>query len=146
MLDEFNEQHNYHWQAGMNGRNGGYLVLYHGFCEPSKYRSYCTHCGQNNFSSVTETGNICGKCKRPTRVDYTVVPVSISVYPGRGTDDGEDFEDWSMNELRERVSLVQELDSLADRLVKQAVSIAENYSVEDEKYYVAKTRKVLVPV
>ena len=49
-------------------------------------------------------------------------------------------------ELRERVSLVQELDSLADRLVKQAVSIAENYSVEDEEYYVAKTRKVLVPV
>ena len=146
LLDEFNEQHNYRWQAGMNGRNGGYLVLYHGFCEPSQYRSHCTHCGQNNFSSVTEIGNICGKCKRPTRVDYTVVPVSTSVYPGRGTDDGEDFEDWSMSELRERVSLVQELDSLADRLVKQAVSIAENYSVEDEEYYVAKTRKVLVPV
>ena len=51
-----------------------------------------------------------------------------------------------MSDLRERVSLVQELDSLADRLVKQAVSIAENYLVEDEEYYVAKTRKVLVPV
>ncbi|MGN0178949.1 MAG: YqaJ viral recombinase family protein [Monoglobaceae bacterium] len=30
LINEFNSEHNYLWQAGMNGRSGGYLVLYQG--------------------------------------------------------------------------------------------------------------------
>lgn len=30
MVRDFGEEHNYEWQAGFNGRSGGYLVLYKG--------------------------------------------------------------------------------------------------------------------
>ena len=42
LLDEFDRQHNYLWQAGMNGRSNGYLVLYQGELKPSGYLSFCT--------------------------------------------------------------------------------------------------------
>lgn len=60
LIEDFNRQHNYLWQAGWNGRNSGYLVLYQGGTKPSGYRSYCTKCGQKNYTSVAETGKRCG--------------------------------------------------------------------------------------
>ena len=94
---EFAAKHNYLWQAGMNGRSGGYLVLYQG-----------------------------------------------EKHPRRGTDDGEDFEDWSMHALRERVKLVQELDQLADRMVELALRLTREAQVIEEEYFLPQTRKVLV--
>ncbi len=146
LMDEFNAEHNYRWQVGMNGRSGGYLVLYQGELKPSEFRSYCTSCGQRNYCSIQETGNICGKCGKSARVDYIEPPMQTVVFPGRGTDDGEDYEDWGMEELKERVRLVQDLDRLADTMVLQAVNLAKNYDVEDEEYYIPQTRKVLVAV
>ena len=55
-----------------------------------------------------------------------------------------DFDDWSIEELRERVRLVQEFDRLADDIVKEAVEMAEKFSVEEEEIFVPTTRKVLV--
>ena len=55
----------------------------------------------------------------------------------------EDFEEWSMDDLRARVKLVQEFDTLADMIVEEAKYMAENYSVEEKVYYEPKTRKVL---
>ena len=43
----------------------------------------------------------------------------------------EDYEDWSIQDLRDRVRLVQELDALADEMVQQAVQMAMDYSVEE---------------
>ena len=145
LLDEFGRRYQYQWQAAMNGRSGGYLVLYQGELKPSGYKSYCKHCGQKNYTSVKETGNICGVCQNPSRVDYSNTHMSVSTFPGRGTDDGEDFGEWTMYELKERVRLVQELDRLADCLVETAVYLAENFTVEDEEYFVPQVRKVLVP-
>ena len=145
LLDEFGQRHQYQWQAAMNGRSGGYLVLYQGELKPSGYKSYCIHCGQKNYSSVKETGNICGVCQNPSRVDYSNTHMLVSKFSGRGTDDGEDFGEWTMYELKERVRLVQELDRLADCLVETAVYLAENFTVEDEEYLVPQVRKVLVP-
>ena len=56
----------------------------------------------------------------------------------------EDYEEWSLSELRDRVKLVQELDSLADDLVSQAIRMANEYDVVEEKYFVPQTRHVLV--
>ncbi len=145
LLDEFGRKHQYQWQAAMNGRSGGYLVLYQSELKPSGYKSYCTHCGQKNYSLVKKTGNICGVCRNPSRVDYSNPHMSVSIFPGRGTDDGEDFGEWTMHELKERVRLVQELDKLADRLVQKAVYLAENFTVKDERYFIPQVRKVLVP-
>lgn len=55
----------------------------------------------------------------------------------------EDFEGWSLEELRERVKLVQDLDALADSIVLEVRELAENCSVQEEIYYEQKTRKVL---
>ena len=146
LINEFDHKHNYRWQAGFNGRSVGYLVLYQGEIKYSDYKSYCKACGQKNFKSVAESGNICGRCKRPARVDYLKPPAEISTFPGRGTDDGEDFADWDMYELKERVRLVQEFDSLADSIVQHAVDYTRNFDVEEEEILVPKTKKVLVPI
>lgn len=80
LLEEFNAEHNYRWQAAMNGRSGGYLVLYQGEIEPSQYQPYCKNCGQKNYRSVRETGNVCGKCGRAARVDYDEPLMRVVVY------------------------------------------------------------------
>lgn len=141
----FGMEHDYLWQAAMNGRSGGYLVLYQGYSRPGKYKSYCRSCGQKNYTSVSETGDVCGRCGSHSRVDYATPPLEVGAYPGRGTDDSEDFEDWSMDQLRERVRLVQEFDQLADAMVAEALELARTCTVEEEEYYVPQTRKVLVP-
>lgn len=143
LKQDFAVTHNYIWQAWMNGRSGGYLVLYQGELTPSGYRSYCSHCGQKNYQ-VADTGNCtCGVCGQPTRVNYSRPHMRVATYPGRGTDADEDFVDWSMEMLRERVRLVQELDQLADRMVKEALYLAAHFEVVEENYYVPQARKVL---
>lgn len=144
LRDCFGEEHHYQWQAGMNGRSGGYLVLYQGYAKPSEYKSFCLRCGQCNYKSVTESGFQCGRCGKDTRVDYDHPPLQIGIYPGRGTDGGEDYEDWNISELRERVRLVQELDQLADAMVAEALELARSCRVEEEEYFVPKKGKFLV--
>ena len=146
LLEEFGRENNYIWQAKMNGRSGGYLVLYQGGTSSSQYRSFCTNCGQRNYRSIEENGNVCGVCGKHTRVDYIKPPIQISIYPGKGTDDGEDFEDWDMYTLRERVSLIKDFDRLADKVVARAIELAKNYIVKDGEYFVPQTRKVMVAV
>lgn len=140
----FNAAHNFRWQAGFNGRSGGYLILYQGDLKPSGYLSYCTCCGQRNCRSVADTGNVCGVCGKAARVDFRVPPKQSVTFPGRGTDMDDDYEEWSLSKLRDRVKLVQELDSLADDLVSQAVHMAKAFDVVEEAYYVPQTRHVLV--
>ena len=142
-IEDFNRQHNYLWQAGWNGHSGGYLVLYQGGTKPSGYRSYCTKCGQKNYTSIAETGNWCGVCNEEARVDYIKPPMQIFSFPGRDVDMDEDFEDWSLYELQQRTELVQEFDRLADDIVAEALYIAQNHSVEERTVYMPTTELVL---
>ena len=144
LLAEFNRAHGYRWQAGFNGRSGGYLVLYQGELRSTGHLSYCTHCGQRNYRSIADTGNVCGACGRSARVDYSTPPKQPVTFPGRGTDMDEDYDEWSLSDLRSRVKLVQELDSLADAIVSQAIHLANAYEVVEEEYFVPQTRHVLV--
>jgi hypothetical protein len=65
-----------------NRDDGVFLVGYHSYFtvkgrilipenqrEISDHKSYCLECGQRNFRSIKETGNVCGKCGKTTRVD-----------------------------------------------------------------------------
>lgn len=144
IVQQFNEAHHFRWQAGFNGRSGGYLVLYQGDLKPTEYKSYCICCGQRNYRSVEESGNVCGACGNPSRLDYDRIPMQPITYPGRGVDMDDDYEEWSLSDLRDRVNLVQEFDSLADNLVSQAIHMANAYDIVDEEYYVPRTRRVLV--
>lgn len=144
MLYDFAAEHNHLWQVGFNGRSSGYLVLYQGYSKPSGYKSFCTECGQRNFKTVEETGNNrCGRCGTDARVNYTTAPREIGCYPGRSTDMGEDFEDWEMYQLRERVKLVREFDKLCDDILKTVIDLIENYEVEEHIVMKPHTVKVL---
>lgn len=144
-MHDFAVVHNYQWQAAMNGRSGGYLVLYQGGTKKSEFHSYCTACGQKRVPSVADGGHVCSVCKQSAVKDFPNIPVETFIYPGRGTDMDEDFEDWEMWELRDRVKLVQEFDQLADTIVHRAIDIAKNFSIETETVFVAENRKVMVP-
>jgi len=65
-------------------------------------------------------------------------------YPGKGIDMDEDFSEWSLPELRDRVRLVQELDALADRMVELGIQMAKDYSVMEVEISIPQTQKVLV--
>lgn len=144
LMDAFAEAHQFRWQVGMNGRSGGYLVLYEGGIKPTGHRSYCRSCYQRNFKSVAESGNVCGRCGKPERIDYVQPPMQTFTYPGKGIDMDEDFEEWSLSDLRERVRLVQDLDALADQMVALGVQMAKDYSVMEVEISVPQTQKVLV--
>jgi len=144
IISVFNADHNYCWQAGFNGRSGGYLVLYQGGQKPSGYKAYCASCYQQNYKTVEESGsNKCGRCGQPARKNYEHTHMEIYTQPGMATDQGEDFADWDMDSLRERVKLVQEFDELAERILREAVYLAEHYEAADEEVLVKQTRKVL---
>lgn len=143
LKNDFASVHNYSWQVGFNGKSGGYLVLYQGYTKPSEHKSFCTNCGQRNFTSVAETGTRCGRCGEEARVDYKTPPMQIGIYPGKDTDMGEDFEDWDMYDLKNRVRLVQEFDKLCDDILALVVSMIDNAEVEEETIYVPKTVKKL---
>lgn len=144
LIEDFGRRHNYLWQAGWNGRSSGYLVLCQGGTKPSGYRSFCTRCGQKNYTSVAETGRRCGVCNKEARIDFSRPPMQIFSYPGRSVDMDEDFADWSLYELRQRTELVQEFDRLADDIAAEALHIAQNHSVEERTVYIPITQRVLV--
>ena len=72
--------------------------------------------------------------------DIASLPV---LYYWQSIDQDEDFEDWSLEELQERVDVVMDFDQLCDDIVAEAAYMAEKYDVEEETYYVENTRKVL---
>ena len=147
LLEDFGREHEWQWQAGINGRSGGYVVLYGGGIKPSGYKSYCTHCGQKNYQDVPEgqTG-ICGRCDAKTRVNFKQTQMQVFTWPGKDVDMYENFEDWTLSEIRERVELVQEFDRLCNAIVVEYIDICTNYRITEEEILVPKTIKVLEPV
>jgi hypothetical protein len=87
LLEDFGRDHEWQWQAGINGRSGGYVVLYRGGIKPSGYKSYCTHCGQKNYQAVPE-GQIgtCGRCEAKARVNYKQTHMQVFTWPGKDVD------------------------------------------------------------
>ncbi len=147
LLEDFGARYNWNWQAGINGKSGGYIVLYRGGIKPSGYMSYCTHCGQRNFKKVPEGHiGICGRCGAKKRVNFQKTHMQVFTWPGKAVDMHEDFRDWGMEELRERVTLVQEFDKLADEIISEYISICQNYRILEEEIFVPKKVKVLEPV
>ena len=82
LIRVFGERNNWEWQAGFNGRSGGYLVLYRGGTKPG-YKSVCTKCGQGNCKTVEESvNNCCGRCHANARITKDIP--HIYTQPGMG--------------------------------------------------------------
>lgn len=148
LIRKFDTAHDYEWQAGWNGRSGGYLVLYQGQLKQSEHKSVCMACGQRNFRSVAETGTKCGRCGAEARVDFQTPPFDVVVYPGKSTDHGmqaADFLEWETPRLRDRTKLIKEFDALADKIASEAVRMAIKYTTEEFMDYVPKPGIRMVP-
>jgi hypothetical protein len=146
-LEEFGRNHNWLWQAGINGRSGGYVVLYQGGIKPSGYKSYCPHCGQKNYQAVPEgQKGICGRCNAKERINFRQTHMQVFTWPGKDVDMAEDFHNWGLFELKERVELVQEFDRLCDSIVETFIDTCRSYRIVEEEILVPKTIKILEPV
>ena len=131
LLRDFEVENDYKWQAGFNGRSGGYLVLYKGYRKLSEHKSYCIECGQRNFKTVEETNNtVCGKCHSNTRVNHTFYDtVTCS---GQGID---------VKDIP--VEVLKAFKRLAVNIVKTTEYLANNCEVVDHEYTVTKHCKVI---
>lgn len=146
LREDFGSRYNWQWQVGINGRSGGYLVLYRGGIKPSGYQSYCSQCGQKNYQLVPEgqTG-ICGRCNAKARSNFSQTPMQIFTWPGKDVDMDEDFADWPLTELRQRVELIQDLDRLCDTIIEEYIFLCKNYRITEEEIMLPKMIKVLEP-
>lgn len=159
ILEDWGLENDYSYQAGFNGRSGGYIVMYEGYRKRSEYKSVCLKCGQRNFKKVPDfdltkdegkfkkdasnytPDNRCGKCGENSRINKELY--EVGTWPGRSIDMSEDFEDWEMGQLKERVKLVTSFDQMCDDVVATTIAMATEYDVVEEEYQVTKTRKVI---
>ena len=144
-IQDFVTQMHGAYTIGTNGRSGGYLVLYSSEWKSTGYKSYCRSCYQRNYQACgnTEGDNTCGACRatgEQGRVNYTTPPRQLSV-SSAGIDAERDFEDWSMEQLRARVNVVEAFDSACDDIRLAFLDMLEMDVVEEtimvpEKRYV----------
>jgi len=132
-------------QVHFNGRSSGYLVLYQGGmdCKNAK-TAQCDVCGKLTWhkEDVPCTSNGC-----PGTLTVLEKPKpQIVTYPGRGLDQGEDFEEWSMDSLQNRVKLVQDFDRLCDRCVASFVWYCEHFAVAEKTILAPRAIRVLEPI
>jgi hypothetical protein len=125
IMDRFARKYDYSWQICQNGRSGGYLVLYQGGKKQLDYRSYCRECGQRNYRPAPGKCGVCGA----ERVNYKEPPMEIYT-SGQGTDQGADFEDWDIDSLRDRVSLIWDFDLTVDWIIKTFIAYCRKRAEE----------------
>ena len=139
ILYDYGESNNWQWQAGFNGKSGGYIVMYRGHAnkkriftfEERKDMDYADGYGWKTKEEAEELGLL---NKEITRISMSTATV-----------DG-DFEDYDIGSLREAVARVQKFDKMCDEVVAKTLTILKESDVVDEKYTIVKTRKVLKAV
>ena len=135
---------NWAFQIGTNGRSGGYAVLYTGGRKPSGYKSYCTKCRQQNWTSVTENSTRCGHCGEMTRKDYEK-PHMVSYTDGKGLDQDADWDNkeyWDADQIRARFDEVWAFDECVEFACRDFVEFATTHKLVEETIMVPK--KVMV--
>lgn len=90
--------------------------------------------------------NVCGRCNQPARVNYAKPPVEHFSYPGKGTDEEQDYEDWDRSTLQQRVEVVWDFDQTVDQVIGTFINYCQNVRVEEEEILVSKTVRVAVPL
>lgn len=145
LLRDWADAQSWEWQVGFNGRSGGYLVLYHGGLDWKNARTAkCNHCGKLTWHNQ-DTPCTSDWCDGILQVLEKPKPQIFS-QPGKSVDQDEDFNEWDVESLRERVKLVQEFDRLCDQVVDEFVYFVKNYDVVDKDILMPKSIRTLEPV
>ncbi|MCW8966872.1 MAG: hypothetical protein OQK82_09345 [Candidatus Pacearchaeota archaeon] len=144
-IHQFQIDMDFQYTIGINGRSGGYAVVYKSAKEPSGYKSFCTSCGQQNFKTVAESNDICGVCHKPDRVDYQKTHMVLKSWPGQpiGDHDYEDPDEWSMYMLRKEVELVCAFDRACDQMRESFINLIDTCVVKAETTMIPQTRNVI---
>jgi len=129
-IHDFNIEHDYTWQAGFNGRSGGYLVLYRG----GKRTAYYTKEDFNNGTVYIKDGIGWMDYEEAKKLNLVDRELTTSIF----TQPGKEIEN---NEVP--VEVLKYFRKLAISIVKEAEHMAKNATVEKEEYQVTKTRKVV---
>ena len=142
LIADWAAKHHWRGQVGFNGRSRGYLVLLQGQLDHENARTArCDECAKATWHTRDTACTTIG-CPGTLRVLSELIP-QIVTYPGRGTDDGEDFDAWDLDSLRDRVKLVQDFDRLCDDLVHAFVEFCDHFEAVDEGIMVPKKVKLL---
>jgi len=144
VLLDFRKRYDGKYQICSNGRSGGYLVLCNGIKKESKYKSFCTECGQKNYKLATPEDCKCGVCGKSTRVNFAQ-PMYEYFVTGKGIDSEEDWTDWSKDRLKKRVALIMDFDTTCDKYIETILNVLNDYAIGEETVYIPKTYKVLKP-
>jgi hypothetical protein len=135
MIADFDRGNDYSWQAGFNGRSGGYLVLYRGGKRTAYYtkENFKSGNGYNGrvYISDRHGWKNYNEAKKLNLVDREIITV-FYCQPGKNIDD---------NEVPGKV--LRAFRKLAVNIVKNVEYMAKNVNAEEEKYIVTKTRKVI---
>lgn len=145
LIGDFNLSHDHLWQARFNGRSGGYLVLYQGYCESTTIFNFDQKTMDQYHEREFADGYGWMSLKEAKAKGlYKKVIKKIGSWPGRSVDQNIDFSDWSIDALNARVALVQSFDKLCDKIVACVIEMAKTPEIAEETYLVEKTRKVIV--
>jgi len=93
-------------------------------------------------------GNKCGACGTEGehgRVNYTRPQKRLSV-SGKNVDQNEDFSEWSLPELRNRVELVRRFDQACDEIRDNFIGLISTCKVVEEVVMIPKTVKRMCDV
>ena len=135
LIADFGRENGYLWQAGFNGRSGGYLVLYKGTCEKKIIFKEEEFKKDNGYNGRVHADNYGWKSYKEAKeqglLNKTIL--KTGTYAGKGIED---------NEVPKEV--LKKFRQLAIDIVKTAEYMAKNNKVEEEEYTITKTRKVLV--
>jgi hypothetical protein len=142
LFDDFAKMYGYRWQLKLNDRS--FIVLQEGGCQPSQYRAYCRECGRLYFTPTKGDSAFCSACGNMAKVNFATPHMEIYSHPSRGVDMGENFKSWDISALRERVRLVQTLDSAADYAVAFLADLVNAYAFTHGDYNMPRPRKGLV--
>jgi hypothetical protein len=142
LIEVFARRHDYQWQAGFNGRSGGYLVLYRGGRRDPGWKTRCDRCGRLTWYETEQPCHVSG-CEGT--LEPLVEPVYESfVWPGKGVDEDEDFSAWSIEDLTGRVRVVRDFDRLAKACVRSFIRFVRTHRVEEREILVPKKIRVAV--
>lgn len=143
VLSNFQGRYEDRYQIGTNGRSGGYYVLYTGGYEMRRYFNFVPEDPDDKRDYSDRTGWL-------THAEAKARGIAYSSYRKVHTDsvgldqdaDFDDKEEWTLEELRERVALIKEFDYTCELAVMEFIEFAFNHeAIEEEVQF---TRKVIV--
>lgn len=141
LVRAYDREHDYRYQAGFNGRSGGYLVMYTGEKKQTDHTTRCDTCGILTKYTEEQPCHVEGCGGYLEKLDSPAF--KVATFPGCGIDMNEDFSGWSMDSLKDRAQLVMRFDRLADDLLALLLDTCRNSRVVTKTVYRPEKVRVL---